>query len=84
MTAAAKRDAGAIAGGIVEGLQRKGPLDLNSASPKQLETLPGITAPLARSIVDARPYTDTEELYRNHILTKPQYNRIKSQIEVRK
>lgn len=84
VTAAAKRDAGAIAGGIVEGLERKGPLDVNGASTKQLETLPGVTAPLARAIVDGRPYAEPADLTRKHILTKPQYNRIKAQIEVRK
>ena len=83
-TAAAKRDADAIAGGIVEGLERKGPLDINGAATKQLEALPGITPPLARAIVDGRPYTDPADLTRKHILTKPQYNRMKAQIEVRK
>jgi len=83
-TAAAKRDAGAIAGGIVEGLERKGPLDINSASPKQLEALPGVTPPLALAIVDGRPYAEPADLTRKRVLTKPQYNRIKAQIEVRK
>jgi DNA uptake protein ComE-like DNA-binding protein len=84
VTAAAKRDAGAIAGGIVEGLERKGPLDINSATSKQLETLPGITPPLAHAIVDGRPYADPKDLTRKHILTKPQLERIRAQIEVRK
>jgi hypothetical protein len=84
VTAAAKRDAGAIAGGIVEGLERNGPLDINSATSKQLESLPGITPPLAHAIVDGRPYADTRELTKKHILTKPQYSRVQAQIEVRK
>ena len=83
-TAAAKRDAGAIAGGIVEGLERKGPLDINSATARQLEGLPGITPPLAHAIVEGRPYEDTRDLTRKHVLPKAQYDRIKAQIEVRK
>ena len=39
-TAAAKRSAGAIARGVVEGLTRKGPLDINKASEKDLGRCP--------------------------------------------
>ena len=42
-TAAAKRDAGAIARGIAEGLARKGPTDINTASARDLEKLPDVT-----------------------------------------
>jgi len=80
VTAAAKRDAGAIASGIVEGLQRKGPLNINSASTRQLTALPGITPPLARAIIEGRPYEDSAQLYKKHILTKAQYNRIRAQV----
>jgi DNA uptake protein ComE-like DNA-binding protein len=79
-TAAAKRDAGAIASGIVEGLQRKGPLDINSASPRQLEALPGMTPGLAHAVVASRPYADASDLYKKHVLSKPQFNRIRAQI----
>lgn len=79
-TAAAKRDAGAIASGIVEGLQRKGPLDINSATEKQLESLPGVTERLADAIVAGRPYEDSSQLYKKHIVTHEEYDRIKAQI----
>jgi len=79
-TAAVKRDSGAIASGIIEGLKRKGPLDINAASRKDLEALPGITPELARHIIDGRPYKESEDLYRKHILTRAQYNRIRAQI----
>ena len=83
-TAAAKRSAGAIAKGIAEGLARKGPLDINTASSKQLQALPGITPALAESMVRGRPYDDSSQLVRKRILTKPQYNRIRSQIVVKR
>jgi DNA uptake protein ComE-like DNA-binding protein len=82
-TAAAKRDAGAIASGIAEGLARKGPLDLNQATVKQLTALPGISNELANSIVEGRPYTSTTELVRKRILSKAAFSRIKAQIIVK-
>ena len=81
-TAAAKRGAGQIAKGIFEGLTRKGPLDLNTASPQQLAKLPGITPALATAILAGRPYADPPDLVKRHILTRPQFNRIKAQITV--
>ena len=82
-TAAAKRDAGAIARGVAEGLMRKGPLDINQATPKQLSTLPGITPEMADAIVKNRPYASTPELVRKRVLSKPQFNRVKAQVVVK-
>ncbi len=82
-TAAAKRNAGAIAKGIAEGLMRKGPLDINQATSKQLSTLPGITPDLANTIVKNRPYTSTPELVRKRVLSKAEFNRVKAQIMVK-
>jgi DNA uptake protein ComE-like DNA-binding protein len=82
-TAAAKRDAGAIAKGVFEGLARKGPTDINRASAKDLQRLPGIMPEQAQAIIAGRPYDDTSQLIRRHILSRPQYNRIRAQIVVR-
>jgi DNA uptake protein ComE-like DNA-binding protein len=82
-TAAAKRDAGAIAAGVIEGLARKGPIDINRASFKDLQKLPGITPDAAGAIISERPYEDTLQLVRKHILSRPQYNRIRAQIMVK-
>ena len=79
-TATAKRDAGAIARGVAEGLKRKGPVNINSASEPDLEKLPGMTPRLANSVIAKRPYGATNDLVRKHVLTTPQYNRIKNQI----
>ena len=82
-TAAAKRDAGAIARGVAEGLTRKGPLDLNEASATQLQTLPGVTPALAKMIIEGRPYTSTHDLVRRHILSGPEFDKVKARIVVK-
>ncbi len=81
-TAAAKRNAAAIARGVAEGLTRKGPLNLNTATDKQLATLRGITPDLAMAIVAGRPYRSTRDLVRKHVLTNPQFDKVKNQIVV--
>ena len=83
ITAAAKHNAGQVAKGVFEGLTRKAPLDLNSASTRQLEALPGITPVLSRTILAARPYDSPQQLVQKRVLTRPQYNRIKAQVTVR-
>jgi DNA uptake protein ComE-like DNA-binding protein len=82
-TAAAKRDAGAIARGVVEGLTRKGPTDINTASARDLEKLPDVTAADAQSIIAGRPYENTSQLVKRQILSKAQYNNIRAQIGVK-
>jgi hypothetical protein len=82
-TAAAKRDAGAIARGVAEGLRRKGPLNINDASATQLQTLPGVTPELAGKIVEHRPYTSTRDLVRRRILSSAEFDRVKGQIIVK-
>jgi DNA uptake protein ComE-like DNA-binding protein len=82
-TAAAKRNAGAIARGVAEGLTRKGPLDINQVSVKQLATLPGVTPETANSIVRNRPYASTRDLVRKRVLSKSEFNRVKAQILVK-
>jgi len=79
-TAAAKRDAGAIARGVTEGLKRKGPLNINTASDADLEKLPGVTPAIASAIVARRPYTTTKELVKKRAVATAEYNRIKGQI----
>jgi len=82
-TAAAKRDAGAIARGVAEGLMRKGPLDINQASAKQLATLPGVTPERQTPLIKNRPYTSTPELVHKRVLSKSEFNRLKAQVMVK-
>src|ERR1700748_1609601 len=77
-TAAAKRDASAIARGVVEGLTRKGPADINTASAQGLRNVPGITAAKAEAIIAGRPYENTSQLVKRYILSKAQYNNIRT------
>jgi len=81
-TAAAKRDAGAIARGVAEGLKRKGPLNINTAGITELERLPGVTPQVAGAIVAKRPYAATKDLVKKRAVTTAEYNRIKGQIVV--
>jgi hypothetical protein len=83
-TAAAKRSGGAIFRGIFEGLTRKGPYDINGASTKELQTLPGVTPEKAKMIVQGRPYTSTRDLVNKKILTSAEFDKVKPQIFVKK
>jgi DNA uptake protein ComE-like DNA-binding protein len=55
-------------------------IDLNSASTKQLQSLPGITSTLASQIVKARPFKSTNELVSKNILPQSVYDKIKNLI----
>ena len=79
-TAAAKRNAGAIARGVAQGLARKGPLNINTAGEGDLEKLPGVTPEMAGAIVAKRPYGVTHDLVRKRVMTAAQYGRVKAQI----
>ena len=82
-TAAAARDTKAVAQGVFDGLKAKGPLNINRATREQLETLPGIDTAAADRIISARPYKNSAELERRHILSKAEYNRIANRVEAR-
>lgn len=82
-TAAAARDTKAVAQGIVQGLKTKGPLNINHATKDQLETLPGIDSVAADRIIAGRPYQNSEELPRRHIVSRAEYHQIATKIEAR-
>jgi len=79
-TAAAKRDAEAITKGVAEGLARKGPVNINTASDKNLAKLPGVTPEMAAAIVAKRPYGATRDLVRKRVMSSAEYDQIKNQI----
>ncbi len=82
-TAAATRDAKAVAQGVFDGLKTKGPLNINRASQQELETLPGINNAAASRIISGRPYESSAELLRRHVVTKAEYDRIATRIKAR-
>ena len=57
-----------------------GKLDLNHASASELEALPGVEPKTARRIVAARPYSDPDELWKHHLLTHAEFDRIKDRV----
>jgi DNA uptake protein ComE-like DNA-binding protein len=82
-TSEVKRDTKAVVQGVEEGLKTKGPVDINEATTDQLETLAGIGPAEARRIVAGRPYTDSNELAKRHIVTKAEYDRIAGKVVTR-
>jgi Helix-hairpin-helix motif/Prokaryotic membrane lipoprotein lipid attachment site len=82
-TAEAARDTKAVAKGVVEGLREKGPININKASADDLETLPGIDEALAEKIIAGRPYEAGAELYKRHIVSKAEYDRIANRVVAR-
>jgi DNA uptake protein ComE-like DNA-binding protein len=56
------------------------PMDINSASEKELATLPGIGEARAKAIVKGRPYKGKNELADKKIIPDNVYNDIKEKI----
>jgi radical SAM superfamily enzyme with C-terminal helix-hairpin-helix motif len=57
-------------------------LDLNSASPTQLEKLPGIGREEAERIVAGRPYASKDDLLRRHVVSRGEYDAIAEDLYV--
>jgi DNA uptake protein ComE-like DNA-binding protein len=55
-------------------------LDINSASPAELDALPGIGAARSDAIIKGRPYKGKDELVQKNILPKGVYDKIKDKI----
>jgi competence protein ComEA len=56
------------------------PMDINSASEKELATLPGIGEARAKAIVKGRPYKGKDELATKKIVPQKVYDDIKDKI----
>jgi DNA uptake protein ComE-like DNA-binding protein len=57
-------------------------VDLNTASIREVERLPGITPSMARKIVDGRPYERLEDLVERGILTRHELDRLEDRATV--
>jgi DNA uptake protein ComE-like DNA-binding protein len=80
-TSTAAKDAKAVAQGVVDGLKKqKGPVNINQASDSDLKTLPGIDQDGAQRIIEGRPYDDSSDLVKKHIVSKAEYDRIADKI----
>ena len=56
--------------------------DLNTATLRELEKLPGLGPELAKRVVQHRPYHKLDELIAKKVLGRKQFARIKEQIRV--
>lgn len=59
-------------------------MDINTASPDQLKTLPGVTDDIAGKIVAGRPYTGKDQLLKQKIVDKDEYAKIRPLIVAHK
>ena len=82
-TSTAARDAKAVVQGVVEGIKQQRTINLNRSSAKDLSSLPGIYDATAQRIIAHRPYTDSYDLVKRHIISKEQYDHIAGKIEAR-
>ena len=57
-------------------------VDLNTASQRRIERLPGITPSIAKRIVEGRPYAGPRELVERNILTERELDRILDHVTV--
>lgn len=82
-TSTAVRDAKAVTQGVVEGVKQQRTININRASADDLKSLPGIDGDAAQRIIEGRPYKDSEDLAKQHIISRAEYNRIAGKIEAR-
>ncbi|HEV2135533.1 MAG TPA: helix-hairpin-helix domain-containing protein [Terracidiphilus sp.] len=82
-TSTAARDAKAMAQGVVEGLKQQRTININRSSLDDLKSLPGIDDATAHRIVEHRPYSDSYDLVKRHIISHQEYDRIAGKIEAR-
>ena len=83
VTREATQDAKAMAKGVVEGLKDSGSVNVNKASSDQLMKLPGIDEATAQRIIDNRPYNDSYELVKKHVISKHQFDQIAEKVTSR-
>ncbi len=56
------------------------PIDINSASSKQLKTLPGITAAEVEKVIAGRPYGSKSQLVSRGVISEATYQGLRQQI----
>jgi competence protein ComEA len=77
---AAAQSAGPSGGSSASSSASKKLVDINSATPEQLDALPGIGEAYTKKIVDGRPYKMKTDLVRRKIIPQATYDKIKDQI----
>ena len=80
----AEREANDVAAGVKAGMHNgQGGVDLNSASRAELESLPGVTAAMARRIEANRPYETPHDLVRKGVVSEGEYDRFSGNVVTR-
>ena len=80
-TETVRRDAKAMAEGVKEGMDRdKKNINVNKASREDLLSLPGITEHEADRIIEQRPYDNSDDLVRRHVIPQAEYDKISDRI----
>jgi DNA uptake protein ComE-like DNA-binding protein len=74
------QDAKAVVQGVAEGIHQKGPVNINKASADDLKSLPGIDDETAQRIIANRPYTDSGQILKRHLVSHTEYNQISTRI----
>ena len=77
---AAEKKADPAAKSETKATVKKGPMDINTASVEDLQTLPGIGEAYSKKIVENRPYARKDELVKKNIVPQATYDKIKDQI----
>jgi len=68
---------------VLESIRTTEPIDINSATIKDLRSLPGIGPARAQKIIAGRPYTSVEDLKARKVIPVKTYDRIRSHISTR-
>jgi DNA uptake protein ComE-like DNA-binding protein len=80
----AARQSKAAAEGIRDGLHTPDkPVNVNSASRTELQTLPGVDEGTADRIIAGRPYHTRDELGTRGVVSPEQFNQIKDKVAVK-
>ena len=66
-------------GGVVEGAST-GPVDINSASEAELDSLPSVGTVTAQKIISGRPYTSVDDLKSKKVVSASVFDKIKDKI----
>ncbi len=65
---------------LAQGAAEQSQVDINSASLKELRTLPGIGQAYSKKIIENRPYKTVEELRTRKILPQGAYTKIREKV----
>jgi DNA uptake protein ComE-like DNA-binding protein len=82
-TSTAARDAKAVVQGVAQGIKQQRTININKSSADDLKSLPGVDDATANRIIEHRPYSDSYDLVKRHLISHEEYDRISGKIEAR-